>query len=260
MWWHFTGVLILINDASIYLAILLGQCTMLSFLLLALAAVLRKTVLKRAVFLRGMLWSTFLIVPFMGKLNLFYENRRICNLFMWWNDICMMYCPIRYGYLASMFICAGVMFYRRGKIHRMLHAMKKDYIGGQKILISEMKITPFVTGLFCARIVIPQIMIDNFKTEELEMVLLHEKTHIRLGHLWCYFFWDVIRILLWPNFLLTICMKDIREDMEDICDKVTIQRSGNNAYGYGKMLINLLNFCKKQPLKLWQHLQERKTI
>lgn len=83
MWWHFTGVLILINDASIYLAILLGQCTMLSFLLLALAAVLRKTVLKRAVFLRGMLWSTFLIVPFMGKLNLFYENRRICNLFMW---------------------------------------------------------------------------------------------------------------------------------------------------------------------------------
>ena len=152
---------------------------------------------------------------------------------------------IRYGYLISMFICAGVIICRRRKIQGLLQNMKNDYIFGQKILISEMMATPFVTGLFYAKIVIPKVMLDNFETEELKMVLLHENTHIRLGHLWFYFLWDVIRILLWPNFFLTICMKDFREDMEDICDKVTIQRSGKSAYEYGTMLIKSIKILQE---------------
>lgn len=245
IWWCFTGALILINDISIYFSILLGRCTMLSVLLLALVAILRKTILKRSVFFRGLIWAIFLIVPFMGKLNLFYDNKRICNLFMWWNDVCMICWPIRYGYLISMFICAGVIICRRRKIQGLLQNMKNDYIFGQKILISEMMATPFVTGLFYAKIVIPKVMLDNFETEELKMVLLHENTHIRLGHLWFYFLWDVIRILLWPNFFLTICTKDFREDMEDICDKVTIQRSGKSAYEYGTMLIKSIKILQE---------------
>ncbi len=157
----------------------------------------------------------------------------------------MSYWPIRYGYLISMFICAGVIIYRRRKIQGLLQTMKNDYIFGQKILTSEMMTTPFVTGLFYTKIVIPKVILDNFETEELKMVLLHENTHIRLGHLWCYFLWDVLRILLWPNFFLTTCMKDFREDMEDICDKVTIQWSGKDAYEYGKMLIKSIKVLQK---------------
>lgn len=176
---------------------------------------------------------------------MFYDNKRICNLFMWWNDACMIYWPVRYGYLLGMFICAGIIICKRRKIQSLLQTMEYDYIFGQKVLISEMMITPFVTGLFNVRIVIPKVMLDNFKTEELKLILLHENTHIRLGHLWCYFFWDVLRILLWPNFFLTICMKDFREDMEDICDKVTIQQSGKSAYEYGKMLIKSIKILQE---------------
>ena len=69
IWWCFTGALILINDISIYFSILLGRCTMLSVLLLALVAILRKTILKRSVFFRGLIWAIFLIVPFMGEIK-----------------------------------------------------------------------------------------------------------------------------------------------------------------------------------------------
>ena len=245
IWWFFAEALNLINNFSIYFSILLGRCAILSFLILFLVTMLRQTILKRFTFLRGLIWAIFFIVPFMGKLNLYYDNKQICDLFMWWNDACMSYWPIRYGYLISMFICAGVIIYRRRKIQGLLQTMKNDYIFGQKILTSEMMTTPFVTGLFYTKIVIPKVILYNFETEELKMVLLHENTHIRLGHLWCYFLWDVLRILLWPNFFLTTCMKDFREDMEDICDKVTIQWSGKDAYEYGKMLIKSIKVLQK---------------
>ena len=245
IWWFFAEALNLINNFSIYFSILLGRCAILSFLILFLVTMLRQTILKKFTFLRGLIWAIFFIVPFMGKLNLYYDNKQICDLFMWWNDVCMSYWPVRYGYLISMLICAGVIIYRRRKIQGLLQTMKNDYIFGQKILTSEMMTTPFVTGLFYTKIVIPKVILDNFETEELKMVLLHENTHIRLGHLWCYFLWDVLRILLWPNFFLTICMKDFREDMEDICDKVTIQRSGKDAYEYGKMLIKSIKVLQK---------------
>ena len=245
IWWFFAEALNLINNFSIYFSILLGRCAILSFLIFFLVTMLRQTILKKFTFLRGLIWAIFFIVPFMGKLNLYYDNKQICDLFMWWNDVCMSYWPVRYGYLISMLICAGVIIYRRRKIQGLLQTMKNDYIFGQKILTSEMMTTPFVTGLFYTKIVIPKVILDNFETEELKMVLLHENTHIRLGHLWCYFLWDVLRILLWPNFFLTICMKDFREDMEDICDKVTIQRSGKDAYEYGKMLIKSIKVLQK---------------
>ncbi|TGY98237.1 hypothetical protein E5329_00165 [Petralouisia muris] len=47
-------------------------------------------------------------------------------------------------------------------------------------------------------------------------MILHEKIHIRLGHLWFYFLWDLLRCLLWPNPFLTLCTGYFRQDLEDI--------------------------------------------
>lgn len=50
IWWRITEAVILLGDSSIYFAILLGRCAMLSFPVSVLVVVLRRTLLKKAIF------------------------------------------------------------------------------------------------------------------------------------------------------------------------------------------------------------------
>lgn len=83
----------------------------------------------------------------------------------------------------------------------------------------------------------PALMWKEYDQKELQTILLHEKTHIRLGHLLFYFLWDMSRVLLWVNPLFTMSVKLLREDMEEICDWATMQQSEEKAYVYGKLLL-----------------------
>lgn len=49
-----------------------------------------------------------------------------------------------------------------------------------------MPVTPSTMGVFRHKIVIPEIILKEYSREELQTILLHEKTHIRLGHLLFY--------------------------------------------------------------------------
>lgn len=131
----------------------------------------------------------------------------------------------------------------------MMRHFERRYICGQEVLVSEMAAVPFASGLFHARIAVPRAMIEEFREEELEMILLHEKMHICLGHLRCLFLGDVLRILLWPNFFIGICMRTLRKDLEDICDQVTIQESGGDAYEYGRLLIKSMKVLRTEAFE-----------
>ncbi len=250
MQWYFLNTLSIINDCIIYFCIQLGRCVLLSFPVLALVIILRATILIKTVFLRGMVWSVFLIVPFLGKLRLFYENMLMCRMFMWWNNICIEYWQVRYGYLIGMMITASLIIWKYIKLHRLVSCMEKDRIDGQEIYINEMAVTPFTTGLIHARTVVPKVMLQNFKAEELKVILCHERAHIRLGHLWCYLLWDMIRVLLWLNPFLTVCRRSFREDMEDICDRVSIQKSNETAYEYGMLLLKCVKLLKSENAEI----------
>lgn len=253
MWqmeWHFVNALSILNDCIIYFCIQLGRCVLFSFPALALVLILRAAILRKAVFLRGMVWSIFLIVPFLGKLKLFYENMLMCRMFMWWNNICIEYWQIRYGYLIGMIITASLIIWKHKKLHRLVSHMEKSRIDGQEIYINEMAVTPFTTGLIHTRTAVPKVMLQNFRTEEVNVILLHERTHIRLGHLWYYLLWDMIRVLLWLNPFLTVCRRLFKEDMEDICDRVTIQKSCKTAYEYGMLLLKCVKLLRAENMEL----------
>ena len=253
MWqieWHFLNALTILNDCVIYFCIQLGRCVLFSFPAVALVLILRATILKKAVFLRGVVWSIFLIVPFLGKLKLFYENMLICRLFMWWNNICMEYWQVRYGYLIGMIITASRIIWKHKKLHRLVSRMEKSSIDGQEIYINEMAVTPFTTGLIHTRTAVPKVILQNFQTEELKVILFHERTHTRLGHLWYYLLWDIIRVLLWLNPFLTVCRRLFKEDMEDVCDRVTIQKSSKTAYEYGMLLLKCVKLLRSENMGL----------
>lgn len=246
IWWKLLGFTELLNAFTIYFSILLGRCALLSFPILALVMILRKTILKKHIFSKGLIWGIFLAVPFMGKLNLFYDNRWMWKFFMWWNDICLVHGCVRYGYLLCMLLYSGNLIRSYGKVWRQFGVMEKGSICGQDIFVSETAVTPFAAGLFQTKIVVPRVLLEKFQLKELEVILLHEKIHIRLGHLWLYFLWDMIRVLLWPNFFLTVCMKEFKEDMEEICDRITIRRSKKSAYDYGELLIKSIKILREE--------------
>jgi len=248
MQWTFESFLWFLNQCSVYFSIQLGRCVLFSFAALGIVLILRCSILKKKIFLRGLLWSIFLLVPFMGKLELFYNNALMCRLFLWWHNCCIAYPVISYGYMFGVVISGVFIFLQHRKLYRQAKNMERGEVGGNKIYISEMPVTPFTIGVFHSKVVVPKVVKDTFAAEELQAVLLHERTHIRLGHLWFYFLWDILRMLLWLNPLLTYCMGYLKEDMEDICDRVTIQKGGSTAYEYGQILLKSVKLLKAEGM------------
>ncbi len=248
MQWTFESFLWFLNQCSVYFSIQLGRCVLFSFAALGIVLILRCSILKKKIFLKGLLWSIFLLVPFIGKLELFYNNALMCRLFLWWHNCCIAYPVISYGYMIGVVISGVFIFLQHRKLYRQVKNMERGTIGGNKIYISEMPVTPFTIGVFRSKVVVPKVVKDTFEAEELQAVLLHERIHIRLGHLWFYFLWDILRMLLWLNPLLTYCMGYLKEDMEDICDRVTIQKGCSTAYEYGQVLLKSVKLLKAEGM------------
>lgn len=220
-----------------YIVIQLGRGVVISIAVLMVILFLRKTVLQNRIFLKGMIWSLLLLTPFMGRLTWIYENRWGYRLLFWWHDLCSLHLWFNWFYLMGMAGMGLYLFRQRRKLKSYISGLRETTICKTRVCVSDTVVSPFTTGLIKPRIVVPQKMLEQLDEAELNTILLHEKVHIRLGHLWCYFLWDVLRVLLWMNPLFTICLKYFQADLEDVCDRVTLQRGEQTAYGYGILLL-----------------------
>ncbi|MBD5471301.1 MAG: M56 family metallopeptidase [Lachnospiraceae bacterium] len=236
----------LLNLCAVYYVIQLARCVLFSFVVSAFVFTVRKTVLKNKVFLKGVLWSLFIPVLFMGRMQFFYENRIGAKLFTSWTGICMNHIWICWLYLGGIFVYATLLFYRRKKLKKMVAGMEKRKVGDTVIYVTKMPVTPSTVGIFRHKIVMPEVILKEYSEKEFQTILLHEKTHIRLGHLLFYLLWDILRVLLWLNPLLTVGTKYFREDMEEICDWVTIQKSKGKAYTYGQLLLRSMRVLQTE--------------
>ena len=231
---------------AVYLTTQLVRCAAFSLVLTGLVMLLRKMLFSERIFLKGMLWAVFLVTPFLGKLKLFYENAAICKA-TWWMTKGTMSC-LWVGRIYTMGILVAVIcvFGKRLRLRRLVAGMEKVFFDGIRISVTDMNITPFTIGLLKPKIVLPKTMADSYSREELKAIIQHEQTHIRLGHLWFGLVWDVLRCLLWVNPFLTVCQKQFRADMEDICDRVCIQGSGRTAHEYGMVLLKTLKLLSSK--------------
>lgn len=80
---------------SAYLATVFARCAIVSILLTIIVLFLRSTVLKRKVFLKGAIWSLFILVPFFGRLKVYFEGMKqswkICLPFFMCQEISITY-------------------------------------------------------------------------------------------------------------------------------------------------------------------------
>ncbi len=233
------GVLIgQINFILIYSVIVFGRGMLLSVPAAGLVLLLRKTLFRRNVFAKGLFWSLLLLVPFMGKLKFFYESRAGIRLFYWWHAFCAGNHWFCWLYTLAALLLAGYFCFRKHRLKRMVKKMsQKERLFGMEIRTCGLTVTPFAVGLCRPVIVIPEVFLKEYGKDELETILLHEKTHIRLGHLWCYFLWDCLRVMFWMNPLMSVCTRLLRADLEDICDCVCIQKQRGEAVDYGMLIL-----------------------
>lgn len=236
----------LLDFCAAYYTTQLVRCAAFSFVLIGLVMLLRKVFFSERAFLRGLLWSSFLLIPFLGKLKLFYENKAVVVITgrithgtmtcLWADRI----------YMAGILIAAVCIFGKRLRLRKSVAGMERVSLDNTVVSVTAMNVTPFTVGLFAPKIVIPKVMLESYSREELRSVIQHERTHIRLGHLWFGLAWDVLRCLLWVNPFLTVCQKQFRADMEDICDRVCIQGSGRTAHEYGMVLLKTLKLLSSK--------------
>ena len=236
----------LINFCAAYYTTQLVRCAAFSFVLIGLVMLLRKIHFSERTFLRGMSWALFLVIPFLGRLKMFYENAAVLKAtwritavtasWLWGDRI----------YMAGILLTAICIFGKRIRLQRTVSGMEKVMFENVRIYVIDMNITPFTVGLLKPKIILPKVMADSYSKDELKSVIQHEQTHIRLGHLWFGFAWDMLRCLLWINPLLTVFQKHFRADMEDICDRVCIQSSRRTAHEYGMVLLKTLKLLSSE--------------
>lgn len=235
-----------LNLCAFYYTVQLVRCVVLSFIVFAVVVILRKTLLKDRVFLKGALWTLFVPVLFAGRMKFFDETTIGWILSAWWKMITLNHVWICWIYLDIVVLYAFLLFYKRRNLKKQIAGMERRELEGTFVFVTDIPVTPSTIGVFRPKIVMPEIILKEYDRQEIQTILLHEKTHIRLGHLLFYLFWDVLRVLLWLNPLLTFGTGYFREDMEEICDWVTIQRSEGKAYTYGQMLLKSMRVLQTE--------------
>lgn len=245
-WKQFAG---LMDFCAVYYTTQLVRSAAFSFVLIGLVMLLRKMSFSKIffserTFFRGMLWALFFVIPFLGRLKLFYENEAVFKATWRITAVTVSWLWVDRIYMAGVLMTAICIFGKRLRLRRSVAGMEKDVFENICIYVTDMNITPFTVGLLKPKIVLPKVIVDSYSVEELKAIVQHEQTHIRLGHLWVGFVWDILRCLLWINPFLTIFQKAFRADMEDICDRVCIQSSGKAAHEYGMVLLKSLKLLR----------------
>lgn len=233
-----------LNVCGAYITIQIFWCLVFSTLLTGLVMTLRRTVFAGRVFAKGTLWAFYLAVPFVGRLKLLYAYEG-AGMITAWLTARMQDCVwISRIYIAGILAAGVSMAVKRFRLYKMTAAMNHLIIGNIRIRVTDLHVTPFASGLMKPSVILPKHLLKCYSAEELEVIVQHEQTHIRLGHLWFYLAWDLLRCLLWINPCLAVVQKYFRADLEDICDKVCIQNSTKSACEYGEILLKSLKLLR----------------
>ena len=235
------GMLLFFNElygflefVCVYYSTILGFCAIISVLVLGIIMTLRSNLFSGSTFGKGALWCLLIPVLFCGKLHAFFETRAGVRLFYWWYLLCSRrwICAV---YFIGMIVAGTLFITRRKKVWNSVNRLpdSKDHTSVFEIKEFPGHLSSFCVGCFKPMIVIPK----GLSGAEADIVIKHEETHIKLGHLWILLGYDILRVLLWPNAFLHLCVRYLKRDLEEICDAVTLQINGFDPCDYGETIV-----------------------
>jgi bla regulator protein blaR1 len=115
------------------------------------------------------------------------------------------------------------------------------------------EVSPCVIGLIRPRIVVPADFDSRYTLRERDMILSHERMHVRRGDLVANGLSALIRCLLWFNPLTHLGTECFRFDQELACDASTLHRCSGSRRCYAEALLKTVGVDRPLPLSsLWQ--------
>lgn len=126
------------------------------------------------------------------------------------------------------------------------------------VYISTCTGTPFLTGIFRPRLVLPDIKFDS---EELYYIIFHELTHWRNHDAWLKSLMLFVNVVHWFNPLVYIARRDIDRFCELFCDE-SVASSMNNEERrrYCSLILSVLWHVADQKNKLCSAFSDKRNI
>ena len=113
------------------------------------------------------------------------------------------------------------------------------------VYICDYTRTPFISGIFKPRIVLPNI---EFSISELRYIFLHELTHWKNHDAWIKYLVLFINVVHWFNPLAYMIRRDIDNFCESFCDKsITTSMNNEERRRYCELILSVLwNFADQR--------------
>ncbi len=109
------------------------------------------------------------------------------------------------------------------------------------ILKAPEVLSPALFGFSVPRLLLPTNLIEEFTTEELRYVFLHEFCHVRRRDIALNWITAIVQTLHWFNPLVWLASAHIRSERELACDAQVLARlEGPEGRDYGRTIIRLL--------------------
>ena len=138
--------------------------------------------------------------------------------------------------LSAAFQVLGFLRFIRN-IHSVAYAVEMPD-RGVKVYRSRLAPTPMLVGVIKPRIYLPEIA---FTDEQLNNILLHERTHLRRGDVWLKWFATFVVSLHWFNPIVYFMRRELNRACELSCDEAVIRNlDGSARQSYGDTLISVV--------------------
>ena len=134
-----------------------------------------------------------------------------------------------YTYITGLLITLLILVYGLISIFILYRKAKVIRMDGFRLLIVEKEIAAFSFG----RLV---FISQRDYNEHGQVILAHEKEHIRFGHFYDLFFLEVIKIIFWFNPLIYLLIRDMKDIHEFQADNHTLTK-GIDATKYQLLII-----------------------
>lgn len=156
-------------------------------------------------------------------------------------------------------VCASAMLLacQQRRFHRGLGTLRRRDDGLYQSTIASAGL-PAVAGTLRPRILLPADFEQRYTGQERELVIAHERLHVRRGDLAANAFAALLLCLFWFNPLLHIALRRFRLDQELACDEQVIARHPEARRRYGEAMLKTQ--FDPSPLPLGCHWQARHPI
>ncbi len=117
-----------------------------------------------------------------------------------------------------------------------------------RVKIAPNGMSPAVCGLFRPAILIPRVLCENFSTEQLKAVLLHELIHLRRLDVWVNFIQSLLQIFYWWHPLVWVANGRIRQVREEAVDDAVMVALNEGADAYAPTLLEVARLALNRPM------------